>query len=76
MLSLFFQYLERDNDESESDHERLSEEDSDRRGSSDHQESEGNRDSEDENCREVEDSSESEGNRGSSTFDEMRARLR
>ncbi len=70
MLNSFSQYLEHDNDESESDHERLSEEDSD------HQESEDNWDSEDENCQEVEDSSEVEGNRESSTFDEMRARLR
>ncbi len=68
--SSFSQYLERDNDESESDHERLSEEDSDR------QESEDNWDSEDENCQEVEDSSEVEDNRESSTFNEMRARLR
>ncbi len=68
--SSFFQYLERDNDESESDHERLSEEDSDR------QESEDNWDSEDENCQEVEGSSEVEDNRESSTFNEMRARLR
>ncbi len=44
MLSSFSQYLEHDNDESESDRERLSEEDSDR------QESEDNWDSEDENC--------------------------
>ncbi len=70
MSSLFFQYLELDNDENESDHECLSEEDSD------HQESENNWDSEDENCQEVEDSSEVENNRKSSTFDEMRAHLR
>ena len=67
MSSSFSQYLEHDNNESESDREHLSEEDSD------HQESEDNWDensSEDEDCREV------EGNWGSSTFDEMRARLR
>ncbi len=44
MLSSFSQYLERDNDESELNHEHLSEEDSDC------WESENNWDSEDENC--------------------------
>ena len=70
MLSSFSQYLKHNNDENESDHERLNEEDSD------HQESEDNQDSKDENCQEVENSSEVEDNRESSTFDEMRARLR
>jgi len=70
MLNLFFQYLEYDNDESESDHEHLSEEDSD------HQESENNWDSKDENYQEVEDSSEVEDNQRSSTFNEIKARLR
>ncbi len=70
MSSSSSQYLECDNDENESDHERLSEEDSDC------QESEDNWDSEDENCQEVEDSSEVEDNQESSTFDEIRACLR
>ncbi len=70
MLSSFSQYSERNDDSSESDRERLSEEDSD------HQESEDNWDSEDENCSEDEDCQEVEDNLNSSTFDEMRACLR
>ncbi len=71
MLNSFFQYSEHNDNVNESDHECLSEEDSDWEDS-DHQESEDNWDSEDENCEEVED----EDNWNSSTFDEMRASLR
>ncbi len=70
MSSSFFQYSECNDDLSESDRERLSEEDSD------HQESEDNWDSEDENCSEDEDCQEVENNRDSFTFNEMRAYLR